>query len=82
MKENKKVSIHVNSEIFPLEQDIISPNEIRNLVKLPDNYEVWKIIKNPDEEGALPVDDIQVTEPIEIKSGNKFRVVPPGTFGE
>jgi len=37
--------------------------------------------KIPDPEGQLPVDDIQITSPVEIKDGQQYRVVPPGTFG-
>jgi len=81
MKKEKKITIHVNKTPFHLEQDEITPEETRNLVDAPSDYEVWKIIKSPDPEGQLPVDDIQVTDTIDIKSGDKFRVVPPGTFG-
>jgi hypothetical protein len=31
--------------------------------------------------GQLPKDDIQVTGRVEVKSGDRFRVVPPRTFG-
>ena len=81
MKEIK-ITIHVNTDVFHPNKEQITPEEIRGLVKLPENYEVWKIIKNPDPEGSLPVDDIMITTPIEIKNGDKFRVVTPGTFGE
>ena len=81
MKE-KKVTIHINNQVFHLETEHLSPEDFRRLVNLPDNYEVWKIIKSPDPEGSIPVDDIQITTNIEIKSGDKFRVVPAGTFGE
>lgn len=81
MKE-KKVTIHINQRVFHEEREILSPDDFRNLVNLPSDYEVWKIIKSPDPEGQIPVDDIQITSPIEIQNGDKFRVVPSGTFGE
>lgn len=77
-----KVTIHVNQTPFHLEQTEITAAEIRALVQAPSDYEVWKIVKSPDPEGQLPVDDTLVTGTIEIKSGDKFRVVPPGTFGK
>ncbi len=76
-----KITIHVNQTPFHLEQTTISADEIRRLIQAPADYEVWKVIKSPDPEGQLPVDDLLVTGNIEIKSGDKFRVVPPGTFG-
>jgi len=81
MKDKKKITIHINKKVFHLEQDNITPEEIISFIGEPSDYEVWKIIKSPDPEGQLPVDDIRIVSSIEIKSGNKFRVVPPGTFG-
>lgn len=76
-----KITILVNNKPYHVDIDTISADEIRTLVSVPTDYEVWKTIKDPDPEGQLPVDDIQITGSIEIKSGDKFRVVPPGTFG-
>jgi hypothetical protein len=79
--DDHKVTIHVNQRPFHLEQTTITAAEIRGLIQAPQDYEVWKIIKQPDPEGQLPVDDILVTGTIDIANGDKFRVVPPGTFG-
>jgi hypothetical protein len=77
-----KITIHVNGIVYHHDTDEITPDELRAIAKEPSDYEVWKIEKSPDAEGQLPVDDIQVTAIVKIKSGDKFRVVPPGTFGE
>ncbi len=77
----EKITIHVNGKVYHVDKHQLTPEEIRGLVSAPSDYEVWKIVKSPDPEGQLPQDDIQITGPIEIKSGDKFRVVPPGTFG-
>lgn len=77
----KKITILVNKQPFHLDSDTLTPAGFRDLVHAPDNYEVWKVIKEADPEGQLPVDDIQITAPVQVKSGEKFRVVPPGTFG-
>jgi len=79
--EDHKITIIVNQKPHHVYQDVISAAEIRHLAPAPDDYEVWKIIKDPDPEGQLPLDDIQITESVHIKSGDRFRVVPPGTFG-
>jgi len=80
MKE-KKVTIHINQRPFHFDKDVLSPDEFRRAVGLPSNYEVWLIHGNPDPEGQLPVDDIQITQPTQVHNGERFRVVPPGTFG-
>lgn len=76
-----KITIHVNQTPFHLDKNMISAAEIRGLIQAPADYEVWKVVKSPDPEGQLPADDILVTGTIDIKSGDRFRVVPPGTFG-
>jgi hypothetical protein len=77
----EKITILVNQRPFHVNETTISADEIRGLIQAPSDYEVWKIVKDPDPEGQLPVDDIQITGTVEIKSGERFRVVPPGTFG-
>ena len=75
------ITIIVNQRPFHLDATSLSATDIRSLVEAPDDYEVWKTVNNPDPEGQLPVDDVQITDSIEVKSGDRFRVVPPGTFG-
>lgn len=77
----KKITIHINQQVFHFEKPTLVPEEFRQAVGAPDDYEVWLVVKNPDAEGQLPVDDVQITGEVEIKSGQKYRVVPPGTFG-
>ncbi|MCL5962725.1 MAG: hypothetical protein M1358_26010 [Chloroflexi bacterium] len=79
--EHKKVTILINQDPFHLDVSTTSAKELRELAKKPSDYEVWQVVKEPDAEGQLPVDDIQITADVEIKSGDRFRVVPPGTFG-
>ena len=77
----KKVTIVVNKKPLHLEDPSIDPARLRDFVGAPDEYEVWHVQNSPDPEGQLPVDDIQITGTIEVRSGDRFRVVPPGTFG-
>ena len=78
---NEHVTLLINQQPFHLEQSTLTPQEFRDLVKAPADYEVWLIVKSPDPEGQLPVDDQQITAPVGITSGQRYRVVPPGTFG-
>ena len=77
----KKITIIINRKSYEAPKELMSPEDFRNLVGAPSDYEVWKVIHNPDPEGQPPKDDIQVIAPIEVKNGDRFRVVPPGTFG-
>jgi hypothetical protein len=79
--KNGKVTILINQRPFHFEKETLSPQDFRDAVHTPQDYEVWLIVKDPDPEGQLPVDDLQITTPVEIKSGQRYRVVPPGTFG-
>jgi len=82
-KEHKAehITILINQVPHHLNTSTITADEIKNLAGADPDYEVWQVVKSPDPEGQLPVDDIQVKGTIEVKSGDKFRVVPPGTFG-
>ena len=79
--EKKKITILINQKPFHFEKDTLTPEDFRNAIHAPADYEVWLVVHNPDAEGQLPVDDIQVTGPVHIKDGQRYRVVPPGTFG-
>lgn len=80
MKDHK-VTIIINQHSYHFEEPTLTPEELRNAVGAPADYEIWQIIKDPDPEGQLPKDDVQVTAPITVENGWKFRVVPTGTFG-
>ena len=80
-QQNTPITIIVNQQPHKIDSEVINDDAIRQLAGAPDDYEVWKVVKNPDPEGQLPVDDIQITSETTVKSGDRFRVVPPGTFG-
>ena len=79
--EKKKITILINQRPFHFQQDTLTPEDFRNAISAPSDYEVWFIVHSPDPEGQLPVDDVQITGPVQIKDGQRYRVVPPGTFG-
>jgi hypothetical protein len=76
-----KITILINQRPFHFDKDTLVPDDFRHAVGAPADYEVWRIVHNPDPEGQLPIDDIQITGPVQIHSGERYRVVPPGTFG-
>jgi hypothetical protein len=76
-----RITILINQEPKHFEKNVLTPDDIRQAVGLPQDYEVWLIVRSADPEGQLPKDDVQVTAPVEIKNGQRYRVVPPGTFG-
>ncbi len=76
-----RITILINRQPFHFDTDELEPSDFRERVKAPADYEVWRIVKDPDPEGQLPKDDEQVTSRTTIRSGERYRVVPPGTFG-
>lgn len=78
---NGKTTILINQRPHHFDRETLTPDDFRSAVSAPGDYEIWQTIRDPDPEGQLPKDDIQVTGPVVIKSGQRFRVVPPGTFG-
>ena len=77
----KKITILINQKPYHFEKSELAPQDFRDAVGAPNDYEVWLIKKSPDPEGQLPVDDVQITTSIQIEDGQRYRVVPPGTFG-
>jgi hypothetical protein len=81
MTTEQNITILINQEPFHLKNLLVTAVEMREKAGAPGEYQVWHIVKSPDPEGQLPLDDIMITDSIEVKSGDRFRVVPPGTFG-
>ena len=79
--KDSQATIIINQRPHKFDKSSLPPDDFRNAVDAPSDYEVWLIVKDPDPEGQLPVDDTQITAPVEIKNGERYRVVPPGTFG-
>lgn len=77
----KQITIIVNKKPYHVTQEEMGPADFQALIGAPNDYEVWQVVHDADPEGQPPKDDIQVTGPVKIKNGEKFRVVPPGTFG-
>ena len=76
----EKINILINQQPFKFDHNILTPQEIRDAMGAAANYEVWHIVKDPDPEGQLLIDEVQITSMVTIKSGDRFRVAPPGVF--
>jgi hypothetical protein len=69
----KKITILINQKPFHFQgETTLTPQDFRDKAEAPSDYEVWLIVKDPDPEGQLPVDDVQVTEPVEIENGQRY----------
>lgn len=79
--QNGRITILINQQPYHFETDTLAPDGFRQAVSAPDDYEVWRVVRDPDPEGQLPVDDVQITGSTTIRSGERYRAVPPGTFG-
>ena len=76
------ITILINQRPFQYPEDtVLTPDDFRGAVNAPQDYEVWLVMGRPDPEGQLPQDDIQITERVAIENRQRYRVVPPGTFG-
>src|SRR6267378_240329 len=58
-----QVTILVNQKPHHLDSPDITPEKLRELAGLPQDYEVWRVVGSPDPEGQLPKDDVQITSP-------------------
>lgn len=47
---NSRITILINQRPFHFEQEILAPGDFREAVDLPAEYEVWRIVHNPDPE--------------------------------
>ena len=66
--------IFVNNKRFVTTSPQLSGNGIKQLANVPQNYELFLIHGNQSE----PIGPDQT---LEIKNGEHFRAIPPGTFG-
>jgi len=75
------ITILINQQPHHYDVEELGPNDFRQAVSAPNDYEIWQVVGAPDPEGQLPEDDVQITSTVSITSGQRYRVVPPGTFG-
>ena len=71
----KEFEIFVNNQRLTTSATQLTGAQIKQLARVPDNYELFLVHGNDSQ----PVADSQS---VEIKNGEHFRAIPPGTFGK
>lgn len=76
-----RTTVIINEKPYHFDTSRLCPDDFRKAVGADADYEVWMVVGRADPEGQLPKDDIQIKDCLEVKSGTRVKVVPPGTFG-
>lgn len=77
----KKITITINRKVYHVEKPIMTGREIKELAGGPMDYWLILVVKKPDEVAGGDDKKIADDESIELKSGMRFRIVNPATFG-
>lgn len=75
---NTHITIHVNNKVFQTDQASMTGAEIKALANVPAGYELFLV---HDQGGAKPDEQIPSDRRVELRSGMKFRAIPPGNQG-
>lgn len=79
---SKKIKIIINSNPFEVSNATMTGLEIKTLAGEPAEYLLVLIVKDPDPQAGGDDKPIGDGDVVELKSGMRFRVVNPGTFGK
>ena len=77
----KKITILINQKPYHVEKSEITGSEIKELASGPPDYWVTLVVKDPDEVAGGDDPRILDDQVVQIKSGMRFRIVNPGTYG-
>lgn len=82
-KEEKdhKITILINNKPFEAPKPAMTGLEIKELGGGPTDYWLILNVKSPDPVAGGDDRQIQDAEVVELKSGMRFRIVNPATFG-
>ena len=80
-KEQKKIKILINQEPYEVPKPSMTGMEIKELGGGPIEYWLILVVKSPDPIAGGDDRPIQDEEVVELKSGMRFRIVNPATFG-
>ena len=81
MAHDHKITIVINQKSYEAPKPSMTGREIKELGGGPLDYWLILVVKSPDP--AVGGDDkqIQDEEVVDLKSGMRFRIVNPATFG-
>lgn len=70
-----KFEIFVNNKRFTTDAEQLTGDQIKSLASAPTDYELFLVHGND----STPIGPNQT---VQIKNGEHFRAIPPGTFGD
>lgn len=71
-------TILINNKTYQTDQPGMTGTQIKALANIPANYELFLV---HDEGGAKPDEQIPSDRRVDLRSGMKFRAIPPGNQG-
>lgn len=69
-----KFEIFVNNKRFTTDDEQLTGDQIKALASVPEDYELFLVHGND----STPIGPNQI---VQVKNGEHFRAIPPGTFG-
>lgn len=79
--DGKPINIIVNNKPFKAPKNPMTGREIKELAQATLNHLLVLVVKDPDPIAGGDDKIINDSDSIELKSGMRFRVVNPATFG-
>lgn len=79
--EKDHITILINNKPFKVPKPSMTGREIKELGGGPVDYLLVLVVKEPDPVAGGDDKIINDTDIVELKSGMKFRIVNPATFG-
>lgn len=78
---DKPIKILINNKPFDAPKNPMTGREIKELADAPLNYLLVQVVKDPDPVAGGDDKIINDDDAVELKSGIRFRIVNPATFG-
>jgi hypothetical protein len=79
--KDKKITILINNTPYEAPKAAMTGLEIKQLAGGPLDYWLILVVKSPDPVAGGDDKQIQDEELVDLKSGMRFRIVNPATFG-
>ena len=80
-KEESKITILINKNPYEAPKPSMTGREIKELGGGPLDYWLILVVQSPDPVAGGDDKQIQDEEVVDLKSGMRFRIVNPATFG-
>jgi hypothetical protein len=80
-QHDHKITILINNTPFEAPKPVMTGLEIKQLGGGPLDYWLILVVKSPDQQAGGDDQRIEDQQAVELKSGMRFRIVNPATFG-